>query len=45
MIISEYMDKFGVSRNTTIRDFDNLIKLNHVIKLKKGNVNIFKKID
>ena len=41
--ISEYMVKFGVSRNTTIRDFDNLIKLNHVTKFKKGNVNIFKK--
>lgn len=42
--ISEYMNRFEVSRNTTIRDFDILIKRGHVKKLKKGNVNIFKKI-
>lgn len=42
--ISEYKEAFNVSRNTAIRDFDTLLQKKYVKKLKKGNVNIFKKL-
>lgn len=43
--ILEYQKMFDVSRNTAIRDLNNLIDENFIIKSKKGKNNIYKKIN